>query len=156
VRAWRFSACSVPAFGGYTGYRLFTINHTLTGTANSTNFTVLISGTYAEFATTGNGGNVQNTVSCGVNSITCPADLVFTSDAGCSSPLAGWEFESYTATTGQIVAWVIVPTLSVTTNTSDLCLRRQLRHHHFSGRLRRARPSIPIPRWFTIFRTEPR
>jgi hypothetical protein len=109
--------CSVPAFGGYTGYRLFTINHTLTGTANSTNFTVLLSGTFAEFATTANGGKVQNTVSCGVNSITCPADLVFTSDSGCASPLAGWEIESYTATTGQIIAWVIVPTLSVTTNT---------------------------------------
>ncbi len=109
--------CSVPAFGGYTGFRLFTINHTLTGTANSTNFTVLISGTYAEFATTVNGGQVQNTVSCGVNSITCPADLVFTSDSGCSSPLGGWEFESYTASTGQIIAWVLVPTLSVTTNT---------------------------------------
>ncbi|MGD0964667.1 MAG: hypothetical protein ABSA57_12295 [Candidatus Acidiferrales bacterium] len=108
--------CSGPA-SGYTGYRLFTINHTLTGTANSTNFTVLLSGTFAEFATTANGGEVQNTVSCGVNSITCPADLVFTSDSGCSNPLGGWEFESYTATTGQIIAWVIVPTLSVTTNT---------------------------------------
>jgi hypothetical protein len=108
--------CSVPAFG-YTGYRLFTINHTLTGTADSTNFTVLLSGTFAEFATTTNGGKVQNTVSCGVNSITCPADLVFTSDSRCSNPLGGWEFESYTATTGQIIAWVIVPTLSVTTNT---------------------------------------
>jgi hypothetical protein len=108
---------SVPASGAYAGYRLFTINHTLTGTANSTNFTVLISGTYAEFATTGNGGKVNNTISCGVNSITCPADLVFTSDAACSSPLGGWEFESYSATTGQIVAWVLVPTLSVSTNT---------------------------------------
>jgi hypothetical protein len=108
---------AVPAFGGYTGYRLFTIDHSQTGTANSTNFTVLISGTYAEFATTANGGKVKNTVSCGVNSITCPADLVFTSDSGCSSPLAGWEIQSYTATTGQIIAWVIVPTLSVSTNT---------------------------------------
>ena len=108
---------SVPAFGGYTGYRLFTINDTLTGTANSTNFTVLISGTWSEFATAANGGKVRNTVACGVNSITCPADLVFTSDYECSSPLAGWEFESYTAATGQMIAWVIVPTLSVTANT---------------------------------------
>jgi hypothetical protein len=119
----RFAAClallcgSVPAFGGYAGFRVFTINHTLTGTANSTNFTVLISGTYAEFATTANGGQVWNTVSCGVNSITCPADLVFTSDSACSKPLAGWEFESYTATTGQVIAWVLVPTLSVTADT---------------------------------------
>jgi hypothetical protein len=108
--------CSVPAYG-YSGYRAFTINHTLTGSANSTNFTVLLFGTFAEFATIANGGQVQNTVSCGVNSITCPADLVFTSDSGCSNPLSGWEFESYNATTGQIVAWVLVPTLSVSTNT---------------------------------------
>jgi hypothetical protein len=119
----KFAAClallcgSVPAFGGYAGFRLFTINHTLTGTVDSTNFTVLLSGTYAEFATTANGGKVQSTVSCGVNSINCPADLVFTSDSACSSPLAGWEFESYSASTGQIVAWVLVPTLSVTANT---------------------------------------
>jgi hypothetical protein len=119
----KFAAClallcfSVPTFG-YTGFRRFTIDHTQTGTANSTNFTVLLSGTFAEFATIANGGDVQNTVSCGVNSITCPADLVFTSDSGCSNPLSGWEFESYSATTGQIVAWVIVPTLSVTTDTS--------------------------------------
>jgi hypothetical protein len=118
----KFAAClallcfSVPTFG-YTGFRRFTIDHTQTGTANSTNFTVLLSGTFAEFATIANGGDVQNTVSCGVNSITCPADLVFTSDSGCSNPLSGWEFESYSATTGQIVAWVIVPTLSVSTNT---------------------------------------
>ena len=118
----KFAAClallcfSVPAFG-YTGFRRFTIDHTQTGTANSTNFTVLLSGTFAEFATIANGGDVQNTVSCGVNSITCPADLVFTSDSGCSNPLSGWEFESYNATTGQIVAWVLVPTLSVSTNT---------------------------------------
>jgi hypothetical protein len=108
--------CSVPA-SAYTGYRLFTVNHTLTGTADSTNFTVLVSGTFAEFATAANGGKVQNTVSCGVNSIVCPADLVFTSDSACSIPLSGWEFESYTSTTGLIIAWVMVPTLSVTTDT---------------------------------------
>jgi len=120
----KFAAClvllcwPVPASAsGYTGYRLFTIDHTLTGTANSTNFTVLISGTFAEFATKANGGAVQNTVSCGVNSITCPADLVFTSDSRCSNPLSGWEFESYSANTGQIIAWVLVPTLSVSTDT---------------------------------------
>ncbi|MGA2118739.1 MAG: hypothetical protein ABSH56_28795 [Bryobacteraceae bacterium] len=118
----KFAAClalfcsSVPALG-YSGYRVFTIDHTLTGTVNSTNFTILLSGTFAEFATTTNGGQVQNTVTCSVNSITCPADLVFTSDSGCSNPLAGWEFESYTASTGQIIAWVLVPTLSVTANT---------------------------------------
>jgi hypothetical protein len=112
-----FAAAGAFVVFPYGGYRLFTLDHTKAGTANSTNFTVLLSGTFAEFATTANGGLVRNTVSCGVNSIACPADLVFTSDALCRSPLAGWEFESYSSTTGQIIAWVKVPTLSVSTNT---------------------------------------
>ena len=110
--------CCSPAYAGYNGYRLFSLDHTKVGTADSTNFTVLLSGTFAEFATTANGGKVHNTVTCGIYSITCPADLIFTSDAFCKTPLAGWEFEQYTATSGQMLVWVIVPTLSHTVNTS--------------------------------------
>ncbi len=109
---------SLPAYAGYNGYRLFSLNHTQAGTADSTNFTVLLSGTFAEFATTANSGKVHNTVTCGIYSITCPADLIFTSDVFCKTPLAGWEFEEYTATTGQMIVWVIVPTLSHTVNTA--------------------------------------
>jgi hypothetical protein len=109
---------SVSSFvATYTGYRLFTIDHTKAGTANSTNFTVLLSGTFPEFATVANNGKVQNTVTCGVNSITCPADLVFASDSLCKNQYSGWEFESYSSTTGQMIAWVLVPTLSVSSNT---------------------------------------
>ena len=107
---------AIPASAAYTGYRQFTIDHTKAGTADSTNFTVLLSGTYAEFATTANGGKVRNTVTCGVASITCPADLIFTSDSLCQT-LLPWEIESYSVTTGQIIAWVRVPTLSASSNT---------------------------------------
>jgi hypothetical protein len=109
---------SLPAYAGYNGFRLFSLNHTLAGTADSTNFTVLLSGTFAEFATTANGGKVHNTVTCGIYSITCPADLIFASDIFCKTPLAGWEFEEYTATTGQMIVWVMVPTLSHTVDTA--------------------------------------
>jgi hypothetical protein len=96
-------ALSAPAYAAYSGYRLFSIDHTKVGTADSTNFTVLLSGTFAEFATTANGGKVNNTVTCGIYSITCPADLIFTERCPLSeSPLAGWEFEQYTATSGQM------------------------------------------------------
>jgi hypothetical protein len=109
---------AAPVYAAYNGYRLFSLDHTRVGTADSTNFPVLLSGTFAEFATTANGGKVQNTLTCGVNSITCPADLIFASDAFCQTPLAGWEFEQYMATSGQLLVWVIVPTLSHTVNTS--------------------------------------
>jgi hypothetical protein len=112
------AGCSFPAYAGYSGYRLFALDRTKVGTADSTNFPVLLSGTFAEFATIANGGKVKNTVTCGIYSITCPADLIFTSDAFCQTPLAGWEFEEYASTTGQMIVWVIVPTLSHTVNTA--------------------------------------
>jgi len=54
--------------------------------------------------------------------ITVPADLIFTSDAACATPLS-WEFESYSAANGAAAIWVRVPTLSHTSDTSDLGLR---------------------------------
>jgi hypothetical protein len=110
--------CSLPTYAGYSGYRLFSLDHTKAGTADSTNFPVLLSGKFAEFATVANGSKAKNTVTCGIYSITCPTDLIFTTDAFCKAPLAGWEFEEYTATTGQMIVWVIVPTLSHTVNSS--------------------------------------
>jgi len=118
VAAAALLCCCLPTHAGYLGYRLFSLDHTKAGTADSTNFTVLLSGTYAEFATTANGGKVHNTVACGIYSIICPADLIFASDAFCKTPLTGWEFEQYTASSGQMLVWVIVPTLSHTVNTS--------------------------------------
>jgi hypothetical protein len=69
---------------------------------------VLISGTFADLATTANGGNVQNSQGY---------DIVFTSDATGQHPLP-FEQESYSATTGAINYWVQVPTLSHTSDTA--------------------------------------
>ena len=54
-----------------------------------------------------NSGKIRTTVLCGVNSITCPADLIYTSDSACTTTLL-WEIENYSASTGLIVAWVKV------------------------------------------------
>jgi hypothetical protein len=113
----RLSWFAAPASAGYAGYRLFTIDDTKTGTADSTNFTVLISGTWTEFRTTAyNNGKVNNTITCGAESITCPADLIFTSDPVCHT-LLSWEIQTYSASTGQVIAWVKVPTLSASVPT---------------------------------------
>jgi prepilin-type N-terminal cleavage/methylation domain-containing protein len=80
-----------------------TVNHT-----NLTNFPVLFSGTYSYLATQANGGNVAN-----ANGY----DITFTSDAA-GLDLLPFERESYNATTGQVVFWVQVPTVSASSNTT--------------------------------------
>jgi subtilisin family serine protease len=81
--------------------------------SNQTNFSTLISGTYSDFATAGNGGLVTNTCAqtVGTTSLTVPCDLIFTSDAAGTS-LLSWEFDSYNATTGAAAIWVKVPVLA--------------------------------------------
>ena len=98
---------------GYSYSRSITIDHTLVGSADSTNFPVLVSGTYdgtggiADLRTTGNGGKVQN--SSGY-------DVIFTSDSTCTTKL-NWETETYTAASGLVNYWVQVPSLSYTADT---------------------------------------
>jgi len=88
-------------------WRRITIDHTKVPNTDLNNFPVLISGTYSYLATTGNGGNV--TSSNGY-------DIIFTSDAAGTSTLP-FEQESYNATTGAVIYWVKVPTVSHTTDT---------------------------------------
>lgn len=97
------------AFGnGYNYRRSITINESqVTGPSNFTNFPVLISFADSTFRTTGNGGNVTDAQG---------DDIIFTSDADGSVPL-DYERERYNATTGEITAWVEVPTLNAGTNT---------------------------------------
>jgi hypothetical protein len=78
-----------------------------------TNFPALISGTYADFATTANGGRVANTCTqtVGNNVTSVPCDLIFTSDAA-GTQLLSWEYETYAATTGAVNVWVNVPNLA--------------------------------------------
>jgi hypothetical protein len=80
--------------------------------SSQTNFPALISGTFADFATTANGGRISNTCTQTVgNSATAvPCDLIFTSDAA-GTALLNWEFETYAAATGAVNVWVNVPNL---------------------------------------------
>ena len=92
---------------GYSYRSAITIDHTKVPNTDQTNFPVLISGTDANLATTGNGGLV--TSSSGY-------DIIFTSDAAGSTELP-FERESYNASTGSVVYWVQVPTLSHSVDT---------------------------------------
>lgn len=87
---------------GYSSRRIITVDHTKVLSKDQTNFPILISGTYSDLATTGNGGSVTNT-----NGF----DIIFTSDAGGTSVLA-FEQESYNPSTGAVTYWVNIPALS--------------------------------------------
>ena len=91
----------------YSYYRSITIDHTLCGSANSTDFPVLITGTYTYLKTTGNGGNV--TSSSGY-------DIAFYSDSGLTTQLKH-ETVSWNGSTGAVEYWVKVPTLSSSSDT---------------------------------------
>lgn len=97
----------------YSFYRTITIDRTKVPNTNQTNFPVLISGTYAgasgaaDLRTTGNGGKVQNTSGY---------DIVFASDAGCSS-FYKFERVNWGASTGTVEFWVKIPTVTTATDT---------------------------------------
>lgn len=96
----------VKTHAAFSYYKTITIDHTKVPNTDQTNFPVLISLTDANLKSTGNGGNVQN-----ANGY----DIRPYSDAGLSSALT-FELENYNASTGEVVMWVKVPTLS---HTSD-------------------------------------
>ncbi len=92
-----------PAWGFRTK---ITIDESMVGASDSTDFPVLVSLTQARWKTTGNGGNMA---------LSGATDLLFTSSDGTTK--LKHEIEYYDATTGQIIAWVKVPTLSSSANT---------------------------------------
>ena len=76
------------------------------GSSDLTNFPVLISKTDLDLRTVANGGHVASG----------SGEFVFTSDNGTTT--LDYEIESYSATTGEIIAWVEVPTLKVASDTT--------------------------------------
>jgi Tfp pilus assembly protein FimT len=91
----------------YLFKKKITIDHTkVSGGANLTNFPILISLTDADLKTTGNGGSVQNSNGY---------DIIFT-DSNETTKL-DHEIEKYTASTGQIVMWIRIPSLSASVDT---------------------------------------
>lgn len=94
--------------GGASGfYRTVTIDHTKVGSSTSSNFPVLVRGTYAYLKTVANGGKVED-----ANGY----DIGFFADAGLTTRLKH-EIEKYDPATGEIVAWVKVPSVSHTVDT---------------------------------------
>ncbi len=113
------SFLSGSAHAGYGFSRSLSIDKTKVPNTNQTDFPVLFcfngsaapcnngSLAVANLKTVGNGGKVTN--SSGF-------DIVFGSDPSCSS-LLNFEMEFYSATTGEVAAWVKVPTVSTSVNT---------------------------------------
>lgn len=96
------------AFAAFSFERSITIDHTKVSSADQSNFPILVaSTTYSFLETAGNGGKVQNGEGF---------DIGFYSDSACTSKLS-WETERYTPTTGDVIYWVSVPTVSHSSDT---------------------------------------
>jgi hypothetical protein len=110
----------LAGFNGFTHNRQITINPASTLVPSTqTNFAVLITGTLAYLAVPGSGGQIQHTTT--LNGYTVPADLAFTSDAGCVTNL-NWEVQpGYVTTTGAIAVWVNIPSLGTGTTSIWMC-----------------------------------
>lgn len=110
---------SGSACGTYSHCRQLTIDHTQVP-STQTNFPAVLIATEADWAVTGSGGDVQNTVTqSGGAPITIPADFIL-ADSTCTTPLAGWEFEKYTTTTGALVIHFLVASLSSSADTTSI------------------------------------
>ncbi|HEX7361262.1 MAG TPA: LamG domain-containing protein [Bryobacteraceae bacterium] len=92
----------------YQYYRSITVDHTKVPNTDQVDFPVLVKAIDASLATVENGGHVRN-----ANGY----DLVFATDPAGANLLA-WEVQSYDPTSGAIVAWVNIPTLSHTSDTT--------------------------------------
>ncbi len=104
----------------YGSAYLITIDHTKCGSASSSNFPVLVKMTgVTSLKTVGNGGviNSTGTQTGGAAGTTIPYDLVFSSDVAGSSKYP-WEVEYYDGATGDLWAWVKIPTVSNSTDTN--------------------------------------
>jgi hypothetical protein len=99
---------TTPSIGEFTCNIPITIDSSkVSGSSNLNNFPVLISLTNTALKTTANCGYVQDSDG---------NDIIF-SDAGQTTQL-DHELENYDGTAGELVAWVRIPTLSATTDTT--------------------------------------
>ena len=93
------------SFGNGT---LITIDHTKCGSSASSNFPTLFNTIDNRFKSVANGGHVQSANGYDIRPYT---DLSF------GTPLS-YELERYNPTTGEVIMWAKLPTLSATTNTT--------------------------------------
>lgn len=108
-----YGACASAWSNGYTYCRPVVIDKTKVP-STQTNFAVMVSSTVATWKTAANSGHVQNTVTS--DGISVPADFIVTSD-NAGTTLIAWEFEQYTATTGQAIFWVNIASVSSAADT---------------------------------------
>lgn len=92
---------------GYSYSRAIVIDHTEVPNTDHTNFPLLFNASDSLFATTANGGHVTN-----ANGY----DIIFSTDPNGLTKL-DHELEEYNPVTGQVIAWVRIPTLSHTMDT---------------------------------------
>ena len=98
------------ATAGYQYYVPITVtSNTSIASGTQSNFPMLVSSTFSQWKSVGNGGHVQNIVTA-PNGGQEPADLIYSLSSSCSSPL-NFETESYAPTTGALVDWINVPTM---------------------------------------------
>ena len=86
---------------GYSYSRAVTIDHTKVPNTDQANFPFLFNTTDPAFATLANGGHMTN-----VNGY----DIIFATDPGGENTL-NYELEQSNPVTGQLIAWVRIPTL---------------------------------------------
>src|SRR5207244_10438530 len=86
--------------------RSITLDHTKVPSTQS-NFTVMVNVTDPALKTVANGGHVANTNGY---------DIGFYADSGGTTKLK-WEVEKYDGTTGNLIAWVKIPSVSSSTDT---------------------------------------
>src|SRR5450759_2098988 len=103
---------ALPAFAafpnGYSYCKVVTTSHTMvSGASDLTNYPLTVILTDGDLRTAANGGLVNNGSGY---------DIGFYPDCSGSGTALKWEMESYSPTTGAIVAHVLRPTLSHTTN----------------------------------------
>ena len=93
---------------GYQYKRTITVDNTkVSGSSNLTNYPMLVGGTYAYLADTGNGGKVTDSNGY---------DIEFSSDSAGVTKL-DHEIERYINTSGEVVFWVRIPTLDYNDDT---------------------------------------
>jgi biopolymer transport protein ExbB len=105
------------AHAAYSYYRSITVTSTASVASGTlSNFPMLVSSTLSSWKSSGNGGHIQNLVTA-PNGGTEPADLVFaTSSANCTAgAYLNFETENYVSSTGALVDWVNVPSMSMGT-----------------------------------------
>lgn len=104
------------AHAAYQYSRSITVTSTLSiASGTQTSFPMLVSTTLSSWEPVADGGRIQNLCTTGTG-IQEPCDLSFaTSSANCNQTPLNFETESYTSSTGALVDWVNVPTMSAGT-----------------------------------------